>query len=193
MLALARKHGAGSVKGYDLSRAATEFGKAQFGLDLVCGRVEDGVGEARAYDVVVMIDVIEHFYDLRKAMEVIRAVLRDEGTVYFVTPNWWGYHYAGAKWIGLEKDFEHLQYFSEQSVDRLAAAFGLRKVSVRTEGAPIALWQYQVGAGSSKRWRRLLAEPPTALRNGCSKLRFGIANALHGHQLGHNLHCVLRA
>lgn len=188
LLALCKKYGADYVKGYDLSKEAIEYGRYLFDIDLVCDRFEDGINN-QTYDVIIMIDVIEHIYDIRIFFSNLKKLLNTNGIIYILTPNWQGYSYSKCKWSPLSKDYEHLQYFGTKSLDFITNLIGSKCILTYTDGYPFHLRQYRLNSG---RLLNIASNPSTAIFNVMAKLKFNINNRLKNQSLGHNLHYFIR-
>lgn len=106
--------------GIDLSPAAVEIAQS-FGLpcqvvDLYSDDLEFG-----SFDVVTMIEVLEHIPDPGPFLARAADLLRPGGLLYLTTPNLrsLGRHLLGASWPPLSP--EHVVYFSPRSLRRLVS------------------------------------------------------------------------
>lgn len=92
------------------------------------------------YDIVCLVDVIEHVTDPRALLATVQKIVRANGTVLIVTPDvtscvarvlgrrWWHFRVA------------HVGYFSQASLDKALAAEGFART-----GAWRPTWYFPVG------------------------------------------------
>lgn len=121
-LELAAARGA-TVSGIDISSYAVTEAQ-QKGLDAVVGTVED-IPDARQYDIVVMLDVIEHVRHPRADIQATHRLLRTAGIVVFITPDT-GSLYArllGKRWHAFVPP-QHLFYFNKKNITTLLTQEG---------------------------------------------------------------------
>jgi 2-polyprenyl-3-methyl-5-hydroxy-6-metoxy-1,4-benzoquinol methylase len=115
------------VSGLEPSRWACQLAKDKFKLDVYPEDIEGiqrfGSGH---FDVIAMIDVLEHLADPKRAIELIREALKPGGLLYFVTPDI-GSLSAGmlrSRWWGLRP--AHIHYFNSKTLRRLLETNGFR-------------------------------------------------------------------
>jgi SAM-dependent methyltransferase len=106
-----------AVSGIDLSPTAAAFARNRLGLNVTECSAETMPRDVEPFDVVVMFDVIEHFFDPIVVLRTIRSILRQGGILVVATPN---YHALsrlalGQQWAILSP-FEHMYYFSEATL-----------------------------------------------------------------------------
>jgi 2-polyprenyl-3-methyl-5-hydroxy-6-metoxy-1,4-benzoquinol methylase len=76
------------------------------------------------YDFIILSHVMEHIRDLDQAMENIKALLSDNGTVYIEVPNAEEYdNYFIVPYYYF--DCEHINHFDEQALINLSSNYGL--------------------------------------------------------------------
>jgi SAM-dependent methyltransferase len=85
------------------------------------GEIDVVAGEAGAFDVVVLCDVIEHVRHPGDFLAKVRATLKPGGLVLIVTPSTasWSARVMGRRWMELKP--EHLFYFSPATLSRQLA------------------------------------------------------------------------
>lgn len=188
LLALCRKYGAKSVKGYDLSPEVIEYGRKHFSLDLVCENFEDVENNADKYDVIIMIDVLEHIYHIHSFFDKLKNVIATNGTLLIISPNWNGFNYSGNGWAGRYKDFEHLQYFSKKSLGYIVKKYGFSNITVDFDGLPFQLKQYE---GGGNKLQKIAKNPFVAIWNMVNKIKFGVTNFVKRKKYGHNLVAII--
>ncbi|MGZ3448845.1 MAG: class I SAM-dependent methyltransferase [Polyangiales bacterium] len=109
------------------------------GLDVVVGSV---LGELRGpFDVVILVDVLEHLVDLPAAMRALRELLVEGGTLVAEVPD--AARFAMLPEAPLQQlSIEHINFFSSASLENLARAHGFEPIetlaSVRTHPLGLA-------------------------------------------------------
>lgn len=187
LLYLLREQGTKEVVGIDSAEYPVSFGVKQYGLDLRPVTLENARLPEASFDLITLIDVIEHVEDLKAFMIELRRVLKPGGSVFIITPNYQAYQLARARWICLSKDFEHLQYFTRQSLGTLGKEHNLNLVKYWTDSLPYLTEQYS--KLHSHRVHRL-SQPRTAAMNALLKVRFYLAGS-GKPSFGLNLNAVL--
>lgn len=112
-----------SVKGYDASAEAINYGLSNGILNLFVTRDgEFDVGEE--YDVILLLDVIEHIKDDYSAIGRFREALKPGGTVIITVP--------AHQWLwGVQDDISHhYRRYSTSSIKRLCDKCGLSIVKL---------------------------------------------------------------
>jgi SAM-dependent methyltransferase len=127
-----------AATGVEPSERLGAVGRAQ-GLDIVQGVLPNPSLEGRTFDVVSLVDVVEHVADPVALCHAAAESLAEGGLMVVVTPDvssvaarllgrsWWHFRVA------------HVGYFSPRSFDRAAARAGLRIV-----GSERARWYFPV-------------------------------------------------
>lgn len=186
LLACLRPHRPGRLVGLDTAPAPVAFGRSRYGLDLRCLSLEKAGFADGEFDLILMVDFLEHVASLPGLLRELARILERGGQLFVLTPNFWAMGKSGAAWIGFSKSFEHLQYFSPESLEILFGAVGLRMVAWWTAGLPVAMRPYprQWPAGLHR-----ICFPWVSLPNFFRRVRFG---SLHvGSCVGHDLFAVL--
>lgn len=114
------------TKGVEPSRFAAQLARERFGLDVQTGTLDTAELPRRAFDCVVMGDVIEHLPDPGGALDRVAGLLRPRGVLYLALPDA-GSAVArrlGARWWSVLPT--HVQYFTRSSVAGLLTAHGFR-------------------------------------------------------------------
>lgn len=121
----------------DLDPGAQRLAEAN-GHAYFCGRIED-FDTTERYDLVTLLNLIEHVQDPRSVLRKVRGLLAPGGLVLIKTPNWEALDAAvfrNTSWAGLHCP-RHWVLFTRESFERLAADVGLKtRVASFTQGAP---------------------------------------------------------
>jgi SAM-dependent methyltransferase len=132
--------------GTEVAQCAAEAVRAK-GFDVRVGELpESGLAEA-GFDVVSMVEVVEHVPEPRRLVAEAAALVRPGGALYITTPHGRGLsaRVLGSDWSVVAPP-EHLQLFSVPGLRDALTAAGLRVRRVRTQGVnPHEL---------ARRWRR---------------------------------------
>lgn len=118
------------VSGIEPNDGYREFARAEYGVDLRPGTLDDASFAAGEFDLITVFHALEHFRDPRAGLAKLAAWLRPGGHLYVEVPNALTdvsspsnlFHYA------------HLFYFAAGPLTKLARAAGFAPVLV--DGAP---------------------------------------------------------
>jgi len=119
--------------GVEPSATTSELARERFGLDVRTGFLADAGFPADRFDVVTLIDVLEHVGEPRPLLDEVAHVLRPGGRVFIKVPN---VRYVLAKFRlfgripGLLDDVfdarEHLVFYSSETLSRLLEESGFQ-------------------------------------------------------------------
>jgi len=100
----------------------------QNGLNVLEGEMPHPQLQERQFDLITLVDVIEHVSDPLHLLQSAKAYLKRKGIMCVVTPNIesWTAKIMGQKWWHLR--MAHVGYFSPRSLEQAAAECGLRVV-----------------------------------------------------------------
>jgi len=120
--------------GLEPSHWAAAYAQQNLQLNVQQGSLETQAFTNGFFDVVTMIDVIEHFMDPLAALQTVHRLLKTDGLLYLVTPN---IHSVSArllrgKWWGLRP--AHLYYFSPETLTAMLDKVGFEVVLRRSYG-----------------------------------------------------------
>ncbi|MGB6089415.1 MAG: class I SAM-dependent methyltransferase [Candidatus Binataceae bacterium] len=173
--------------GIDIADQPLDFGRTRYGLDLRRAELVQAGFARGEFDLILMVDVIEHVTELNAFVREAARCLADGGAIYVSTPEAGGLRAAGDRWRHLFTNYEHVHYLSRESLGLLARRHGLEVVRSWSEGYPVAPKQYRLG--TMPRPLRLALEPHVAVQN--SMIRFRYRHAAERGQ-GVQLNAILR-
>lgn len=104
--------------GIEPSHWLAEYGRAEYGLNIQQGLLQDGAFPAASFDVVSLWDVIEHVPDPNALLATIRGILRPGGHLLVNYPDVgsWAARLLGRRWPFLLS--VHLLYYTRESMTR---------------------------------------------------------------------------
>lgn len=125
-----KKNGYTDVTGIDPSSESVERLK-NAGIKAYIGSIYSPVSqnEANKYDFISLIGVIEHLLFPGMGIENVRKLLKDDGIFIINIPD---YSILGKKTKGIMPNYfnqEHINYFSEISLDNLMNKFGMQSIA----------------------------------------------------------------
>lgn len=162
ILSLASRLGA-QVEGLELDARAVDIARRRLGLTgCRFGKIED-LPRVPTYDVIMMMDLIEHVLQPMRTLEDAIARLLPGGVLVLWTPNGGGLR-SDDTCIQLRVDLEHVQYFSSATIRKIAASLGLTVRHLETTGHP-DLTGMEMGSGTANRQTPLSASIVSAIKS----------------------------
>ena len=160
------------VTGIELAEPAAEHCRRS-GLHVLTGPVDGRLlEELGAFDVIVMLDVIEHLPSPRETVALFASHLKPGGIIVITTGDFGALsaRLAGARWR-LMTPPQHLWFFSQESMRRMAASIGLEAeyVDHPWKTVPLSLISFQLARMIGFEPRRILPlgqarHPPQPVR-----------------------------
>lgn len=110
--------------GVELSGWAAGHAREKFNLNIYEGVLEEAKFPYNYFDVIVMLDSIEHLSDPRSSLVEIRRILKPNGILCISTPdiNSFLSRLLKARWWGIQQS--HLYYFSKKTLYKMLDAVG---------------------------------------------------------------------
>ena len=123
----------------EISSFAASYARENLKLDVFEGEVTDAPFPDETFDVVTMLDVIEHLSDPASSLRKIYRLLKPGGWLYVVTPNFDSIprRILGANW-GIITPEHHLYYFTENTLREMIATAGFQIHHIRYPAIGIA-------------------------------------------------------
>ncbi|MFC1658629.1 methyltransferase domain-containing protein [Candidatus Omnitrophota bacterium] len=146
-----------AISGVEFSKWAVDYAKEKLNLNVLRGSLEEAAFPGCSFDVIVMLDVLEHLTDPKSTLLEVRRVLKNDGILYISTPNILSAmsRILRAKWWGINKF--HLFYFSKTTFEKMldACGFRVKKYSSRVRIFSIKYWAKRVKVHSYLLYRIL--------------------------------------
>jgi SAM-dependent methyltransferase len=119
--------------GTEVSAGAVDAGRSQ-GLDVRLGELADLGLDPAGFDVVSLVEVLEHVPEPRDLLSAAAGLVRPGGVLYVTTPHGRGIsaRLLGTRWSVMAPP-EHLQLLSAEGLRRLTLETGMRPLRLRTE------------------------------------------------------------
>lgn len=122
------EYGIKDVQGMELNDAHAEFGRQEYGLNIYHAEKISDVEKFKdkKFDLIINFAVLEHIIDPVSALKEMKSFLKEDGTIYLMTPIWLDTLYNSEhKITNFESLFvpEHVNcftYLSRENVFRLA-------------------------------------------------------------------------
>ena len=137
ILAEAQRRGA-DVVGVDVSEWAAETARRRHGIRVMVGTLESFGEVLGKFDVILALEVIEHVESPRAFLRQLSGRLTSGGHAMISTPNYRCARRLGERWRGFQSSFEHLYFFSDEVLSRMAGVAGLRELAWYTDGHGVA-------------------------------------------------------
>jgi len=161
-----RKSGARAT-GIDLNPEGVGVGRHSLRLDLRVTSLEALDEPRESFDVITMMDLIEHIADLDSFMKNVDRLLKPGGVVLVQTPNFGTFHTYAEKSAQIYVSLEHLLYFEQRTMDRLFARYGMQPATrtrvLCTAPADVDGFLKATRASDDSSLRRALRAMPGAL------------------------------
>ena len=123
-------------EGLEISEDASRIAR-QRGFLVHSGSIEDVSIRKDFYDVVTMMDSLEHVRNPLDALRKINLSMRRNGLIVIETPNFASIYrrLIGRRWVGFNK--YHLFFFTPDSISAMLAAAGLKVLRLNTTNADL--------------------------------------------------------
>ena len=128
-----------NVYGTEISNSAALYGIDNYGIDIFIGTLPAAEFESNYFDVVTLLDVIEHLANPSKYLKEIYRILKPGGLLFMDTPNFNSLlrYIYGKKWSIFFP--WHLYYFSSKTLKKIIVHNGLKVKKINCQGmSPIS-------------------------------------------------------
>lgn len=134
-LKYAQDHGYEAI-GVEMSKANVEYIEKTHGIKCFHGKLDEAGIENNSIDNVLISHVIEHIPNPKEFALDVYNVLKPGGRVYLYTPNAASYSERLLKdYNSFYNTFDHVSFFSPQSLDYLAKSIGFEVMTTYTDEA----------------------------------------------------------
>lgn len=115
--------------GVETSPFAAKYAAEHNDCRVITGTLNQAHFEDNSFDVITLMDVIEHVPEPRELMVEVHRILRPGGVVFMVTPNFGSLFIKlyGARAYGIGPE-EHVTYFQPSTISRLLRQCGFSRV-----------------------------------------------------------------
>ncbi|MCU1337568.1 MAG: Methyltransferase type 12 [Bryobacterales bacterium] len=128
LLSLIREAGFQEIRGLDPSPGCAQAAWELYSVPVLTSSLFSIPSPEKPYDFIILIAVLEHVEDLRKALDCVRGVLAPNGRVFAEVPD--GSRLAGRPDAPYQEfSNEHINFFSTVSLSNLFKANGFGVVS----------------------------------------------------------------
>ncbi|MFC2161470.1 class I SAM-dependent methyltransferase [Acidobacteriota bacterium] len=120
------------TKGVEISKVAADYANKVVHVDVYNGRLEDAELPSGSFNVVTLLDVIEHLENPKQTLRQIHRILNKGGKIILNTPD----YYSLSRNI-LKKDWavlspaEHLYNFSQKTLSQMLSEAGFRVIEIQ--------------------------------------------------------------
>jgi len=120
------------AEGVDLFGLAAEYGKNVLKVNIKQGKFKDIQYPSESFDVVTLLDTIEHLPDPYQTVSKIKRILKKGGILFISTPdlNSLSRLFLGKDWAVLSPA-EHLFYFTEKSLRNIFSKANFQILGIR--------------------------------------------------------------
>jgi 2-polyprenyl-3-methyl-5-hydroxy-6-metoxy-1,4-benzoquinol methylase len=120
------------VSGTEISEAAFDYARRVTNIQAYLGRLEDISLPSQSYDIVTMLDILEHLPDPSRTLQEVHGILKKRGILIISTPDFQSLSrlFLGKGWAVLSP-VEHLYYFTQKTLLRALQQTGYRVIGVR--------------------------------------------------------------
>jgi SAM-dependent methyltransferase len=124
LLSVFKRRGFGNVLGVDPSPACAQAARRLHGVEVRTATLAQLAGWQESFDLILLVGVLEHLRDVQPAVRTVAGRLKAGGLLYCAQPD----VAAFADCVNApyqQFSVEHVNFFSEVSLNRLLAACGL--------------------------------------------------------------------
>lgn len=124
--------GFSSLLGIEPSPAAAHLAREIYDLEIKTATI-DNLALDKKFDLVTLCGVLEHIADLRQSIARIASFLHDEGYLFIAVPDAAAFGIAPPAEAFLEFALEHINFFSDISLDNLLQQAGFTRIAIASQ------------------------------------------------------------
>ena len=129
-----------NYSGLELSKHGSNYSKKNYNLEIFNETIEEHSKRQFKYDIIVMADVIEHFSNPFKMLEIIETILKPDGLLIFTTYNMDSLY---ARITG--KNYHwilpmHLFYFSNKTLKNICLENNLKIYKIKNDSRVVSFY-----------------------------------------------------
>lgn len=118
------------VKGIELNKKAAEWGKINFGLEILYTDI-DHFKTNEKFDVITMRMVLEHVYSPKEVLEKVKSLLKPNGTLIIIIPNFDGFEVKlYGKYAYTLHVPNHLTHFTPLTIKRYLKSSDFKDIKI---------------------------------------------------------------
>jgi 2-polyprenyl-3-methyl-5-hydroxy-6-metoxy-1,4-benzoquinol methylase len=127
------------ASGLELGKASADYAEKKQHTKVANKSIFDYEVPDNSYDIVSMLEVIEHLEHPKQAMDIINKLLKPGGLVFLTTPNFTSLYQRlhGQKWWVINCEDEHIMFFDYHSMNNLLVASGFELEFLQIRGIDI--------------------------------------------------------
>ncbi|MCJ7541221.1 MAG: class I SAM-dependent methyltransferase [Desulfobacterales bacterium] len=118
------------VYGVEISKFSSNIAYSKFGERVYRGTLEQAGFESSSFDLITMIDLIEHIPDLLSFLREVHRILKPSGRLLIVTPNTESLSARLMRGAWSHFKTEHLYYFSPKTIGELLRRNGFGQANI---------------------------------------------------------------
>jgi SAM-dependent methyltransferase len=135
-----------NCKGVEESKILSDYASKLTKLEVICGKYVKDMFPPQSFDVVTMVQVLEHIPDPGNALEAARYHLRENGIIVIEVPSVNSPHFLAYRLTRLQKFvknsngviYSHVGYHKPTTIMNLTGRHGFEKIVLVT-----GRWQYK--------------------------------------------------
>jgi 2-polyprenyl-3-methyl-5-hydroxy-6-metoxy-1,4-benzoquinol methylase len=131
LLSLFKSHGYSNLLGIDPSASCARTVKKIYGIEARANNIANFKSRQK-FDLIVLSAVLEHLVDLKKPLEKIWSLLKDDGLLFIEVPD--AERFASYIFTPFQQfSIEHINYFSKYSLRNLLSKFYFEVVKTKKD------------------------------------------------------------
>jgi len=145
--------------GVEPDQKAAEYARKRFGLEVCHGYLEETAFPDNYFDVVTLMDVLEHVYDPVSTLREVHRILKPDGYFIGTLPNAdaWERFWFGPCWVGWDVP-RHYHVFAPLTIRKLLDAHGFEGIEIFSftgrHGTFMLSLKFWLDKWNSKGWLR---------------------------------------